>query len=233
MDIFGGNWVGYTDKIAANWTKNIKDDDLVLLPGDISWAMHLEEALVDLLWIDKLPGTKVLIRGNHDYWYSSPTKMERFLPPSIHMVHNNAFHYNGVGVAGTRLWDSYEYSFSDCIEYTAPLPLAGTPVKPTAEEKEKIFLRELGRLELSLKCLLPSDRLRIAMTHYPPIGPHFEPTRTTALLEKYKVDCCIFGHVHNLLPGISLSGSLNGIKYYFAACDFLNCSPLKISDECY
>lgn len=231
MDAFGGAWINYTDKIAEYWQKNVAPDDLVLLPGDICWAMHLEEALLDLQWIDNLPGTKVMIKGNHDYWWSSSKKILALLPPSIHIIHNNAFHWGKVGIAGTRLWDSSEYTFDGCIDYIEhPNVKLLHTCAPPPQETEKIFLRELGRLELSLKELKPSDQIRIVMTHYPPIGPQFAPSRTTALLEKYKINFCLFGHIHSVRTDVELSGSLNGIKYIFAACDKLDCKLKKVCD---
>jgi predicted phosphohydrolase len=230
MDIFGGNWVGYIEKMASNWQKSVSPDDLVLLAGDISWAMHVRDAALDLQWIESMPGTKVMIRGNHDYWWESRKKLLPHIPPSIHLIHNNAFHYGKIGVAGSRLWDSYEYNFDACIEYKESPRAASIQKKeaPSEVENEKIFLRELGRLELSLKELKETDEIRIAMTHYPPIGPDFAASRTTQLLEKYKVDYCIFGHIHSVRSDVSLSGEHGGIKYIFAACDFLNGQLVKV-----
>jgi len=231
MDVFGGAWVNYTDKIAANWRRCVAPGDLVLLPGDISWAMQRQEALIDLDWIDALPGVKVMIRGNHDYWWTSSSKVQALLPPSIHIIHNDAFHWHRVGVAGTRLWDSSEFSFEGYIDYIDnPIIKQFSAPSPSAEETEKVFLRELGRLEMSLKCLKPTAQLRLAMTHYPPIGPELLPTRTTALLEKYGIQYCIFGHVHSVRTGVNFSGQLNGIHYLFAACDWLDCHPLKVCE---
>ena len=109
MDVFGPKWKNHPEKIRANWEKLVKPDDLVLLPGDISWGMHPEEALPDLNWIDSLPGTKVMIRGNHDYWWTSISKVEKVLPKSIHVIQNNIYRWKDVIICGARLWDTEEY----------------------------------------------------------------------------------------------------------------------------
>ncbi|MCH9608656.1 MAG: hypothetical protein S4CHLAM45_12370 [Chlamydiales bacterium] len=209
MDVFGPNWVNYMDKIEENWRAVVTPDDLVLIAGDISWAMKMEEAKIDLKWIDTLPGTKVLIRGNHDYWWSSATKVRAALPPSLHIVQNDAFVWNGVSIGGARLWDTDEFSFNPHVEKDLT--------------REKIFLRELNRLELSLKALT-TDR-RIVMTHYPPIGADLEPTRASKLLEKYKVNDCIFGHLHNVQKGQLPFGESGGVHYQLTACDYLGFKP--------
>lgn len=135
MDVFGPQWIDHHKKIASHWKKNISKNDLVLLPGDISWAMHLQDALIDLNWINTLPGTKIMIRGNHDYWWPSLKKLNDSLPPTIHAIHNNCFLWNDIAIAGTRLWDSPEYNFANYIEFTK------NPFETTTEKipNEKIF----------------------------------------------------------------------------------------------
>lgn len=230
MDVFGPQWIDYTKKIEQFWHEKISPDDLILIPGDISWAMHPEEAKPDLDWIDSLPGTKVILRGNHDYWWASLSKIEKVLPPSIHLIQNNAFQWKDFSIAGTRLWDTPEYTFKHCIDYqenTRAKPLTVDDKNPV--EAEKIFLRELGRLELSLKCLDKwPGKTRIAMTHYPPIGTDLKDSRTSRLLEKYNVKVCVFGHLHNVRQGNPLFGEKNGIRYILTSCDYLNFLPIKI-----
>src|SRR5579872_4430811 len=156
MEFFGPSWHQYAEKIEKNWRALISPEDLVLIPGDICWAMHLEQALVDLKWIDALPGTKVILRGNHDYWWTSPSKMAKVMPPSIHFIQNNAFNWNQVSIGGSRLWDTPEYSFGTFIEFQENPRARPQEVKTDAEEaetEEKIFVRELERLKLSLKQL--------------------------------------------------------------------------------
>lgn len=229
MDIFGESWVGWTQKIEKNWRENIQENDLVLIPGDISWAMHLEEAVADLQWIDKLPGTKVMIRGNHDYWWSSASKIKKVLPPSIHIISNDAYNWHDVSICGVRLWDTLEYNFKEFIEVKEnkkERPL--TEVDNDKEKANTIFERELGRLEMSLKCLNQEAKLKIAMIHYPPISADLKDSVTSKLLEKYGVQICVFGHLHNIKPGTKMFGEKNGIKYFLTSCDYLDFHPLKV-----
>jgi len=229
MDIFGERWKGHPDKIRAHWEQLVDPKDLVLLPGDISWGLLPNEAIPDLQWIDQLPGTKVMIRGNHDYWWSSLAKVKAYLPPSIHLVQNNVFRWGDVAICGSRLWDTPEYSFGAFIPMMDN-PRANKLIQ--VEEPagmEKIFLRELGRLELSLKALPRDTKIkRIAMTHYPPISHDLKPSRTTALLEKYGVNTCVFGHLHNVIPGSLPFGTKDGIDYHLVACDYVDFTPVRI-----
>ncbi|MDF2576734.1 MAG: hypothetical protein K0S74_218 [Chlamydiales bacterium] len=230
MDVFGPIWHDYDKKIAEEWHRCVKPDDLVLLAGDICWAMKLEQALQDLRWIDALPGTKVMIKGNHDYWWDSYTKMCKILPASIHAIQNNVFNYDSISIGGARLWDTTEYSFGNCIEYREN-PLAHTKdYELDLEEQQKIYNRELMRLEMSLKELNPHAKWRIAMTHYPPLSIDLQNSRVTALLEKYQVDMCVFGHLHSLKPGLNMFGKKNNIAYHFTACDYLEFKPLHLLD---
>lgn len=225
MDVFGPKWVGYTDRIRTHWIELVGIDDLVLIPGDISWAISLEQALVDLEWIDALPGTKVILKGNHDYWWSSYAKVTQKLPSTIHAIQNNVFQWKEVSIGGARLWDSEEYNFTRFIDFrTPPVPLR----KEKLLEQQKIFNREIERLELSLKQLDKQASLRIVMTHYPPIGADLAPSRAGALLEKYKVQMCVFGHLHNVKEGSLHFGTQRGVEYHLTSCDFLNFKPLRI-----
>ncbi len=220
MDYFGPAWVGHAEKIASNWRSLVAPEDLVLIPGDISWALKLEDAVPDLLWIHDLPGTKVMIKGNHDYWWGSLSKIAKVLPPSIHLIQNNVFNWREATIGGARLWDTPEYSFGSFVEYRE------NPREKKKEEaiqedlSETIFERELQRLDMSLKQLRPDAKIRLAMTHYPPIGPDLKPSRASAILEQYNVDICVFGHLHNLKPSYTFNGELNGVRYILAACDY-------------
>ncbi len=228
MDIFGPAWQGYTDRMEKNWRALVGKDDLVLIPGDISWAMHLEEALVDLRWIDSLPGTKVILRGNHDYWWSSNQKMAKAMPPSIHFIHNNAFLWKDVAIGGSRLWDSRsEYTFDDYVHFQAN-PKAKKKEKDETIDSEKIFLRELDRLKLSLSQMSGTAKVRIALTHYPPISADMRPSRASAILESYHIDYCVFGHLHNLKKGVPMFGEARGVRYFLTSCDYLDFTPIKI-----
>ena len=225
MAIFGPAWEGYMEKMEEAWKDLISPEDLVLLPGDISWAMKLEEALIDLEWIHTLPGEKLLIRGNHDYWWSSPKKMSEKFPPSIHFIQNTAFHWNEVAIGGSRLWDTSEYRFDAYVHFQKN--------EAATSEKERvdggpIFDRELQRLRLSLEQMNPSASLKIAMTHYPPISADLRPSRTSALLQEFGINVCVFGHLHNLKKDAELFGAEGGIRYILTAADYLNFKPIQI-----
>lgn len=224
MDIFGPEWKDHPQRVAASWKELVGPDDLVLLPGDISWAKRVEDALPDLAWIDALPGKKVMIRGNHDYWWPSSTKLGQLPFKSIQYIHNNAVTVEGVAIGGSRLWDNDEINIS---EYFHVEPSAWAE-KESVEENQKVYTRELVRLEESLKKMDPNAKLKIAMVHYPPVGPDLKSTPASDLLEKYKVDICVFGHLHGLAKPITY-GSARGVTYYLTSCDHLKCNPLEIT----
>ncbi len=231
MEVFGPAWKQYAEKIASNWKRLISQEDLILIPGDISWAMRLEEALIDLQWIDALPGTKVILRGNHDYWWSSLEKMGKVIPPSIHCIHNNVYLWKEVAIAGSRLWDTPEYGFG-AFTVIQDNPRERTKTleegAQAPQEDEKIFVRELERLRLSLSQIPKTASRKIAMTHYPPIGADLSSSRASSLLEEFQIDTCVFGHLHNIRPGSLPFGKARGVNYVFASCDYLNFIPVKL-----
>ncbi len=224
MDIFGAHWKNHPEKIAVHWKEIVKDDDLVLIPGDISWALRLADVQTDLDWIGSLPGTKVMIKGNHDLWWPSQAKLQQALPPSLHALHNNVFYWKDWAIAGSRLWDSNEYNFDILFP---DMPEEENNPQKTAEN-EKIFVRELQRLELSLKAIKPQVQKRIAMTHYPPIGLDLTPSRVSKLLEQYGINYCVFGHMHNVPQDKAPFGKARGIEYHLTAADHLDFKPLLI-----
>ena len=230
MEIFGPVWKGWTQKLEDNWKRDIQQEDLVLIPGDISWAMRPEEAEKDLLWIDSLPGKKVLLKGNHDYWWGSLSKVKKILPQSIQVIQNNALLFDQIAVGGARLWDTPEFSFSQWSQFR-PNPRENTLTErqENPDEMEKIFLRELQRLKLSLDQMDSRAKIRIALTHYPPIGGLLEESRASQILESYNINFCVFGHLHNLQPGSKLFGEKNGISYHLVSADWLDFSPLFIT----
>lgn len=229
MDVFGPQWAGYTERIEQAWRAAISPDDLVLIAGDISWAMHPEEAKPDLEWIGGMPGTKALIKGNHDYWWSSLSKLKAILPPSCHLIQNNSLTWNEVSVAGARLWDAPELSFHDIIDFKEHGCVKVLTESDETPDSQKVYQRELGRLEASLKTMDPKAKHRVAMTHYPPVGTNFQETEASRLLEKYRVDVCVFGHLHNVKPGLQLFGTHHGVRYYLTACDYLpGFKPLQV-----
>ncbi len=230
MDVFGPHWEGHAEAIAAHWKALIHPEDLVLIPGDISWAMRPEEAIADLEWIDSLPGTKVMIKGNHDYWWGSLKKITEILPPSIHIIQNNAFLWKDVAIGGARLWDTPEYSFGEFVQFQEN-PKAK---KPSTEEiiqedfSQKIFDRELERLKLSLGSMNKDATIKIAMTHYPPIGAKMEASRASQILEQHNIQVCVFGHLHNIFSNTPLFGVRNGIRYLLTSCDYLRFQPIAV-----
>lgn len=231
MEAFGPAWKNYQEKIEKKWRALVAQEDLVLLPGDISWAMKLENALIDLNWIDKLPGTKLLLKGNHDYWWPSSQKLARALPPSIHFIYNNAFLWQEVAIGGTRLWDTEEYHFDEVIEFVFnPMASEKAPIdfEKKREEDRRIFERELERLKLSLSQMDPRAKWRIAMTHYPPIGRDLKPTKASKILEDAGIQICVFGHLHNVRKGALPFGEARGVRYLLTSCDYIDCSPIRL-----
>ena len=209
MDIFGGNWEGHPEVFFERWRETVGDNDLVLVPGDISWAMHLDEALIDLKAIAALPGQKVLLRGNHDYWWSSISKVRAQLPPSLYALQNDALRFAGITVAGTRGWTvpgSFDFS----------------------EQDAKIYAREVERLKLSLAAAakLGGDTL-IVMLHYPPTNPRLEPSEMMDILVKAAPDIVVFGHIHGEKPSLPLP-ELGNAKVFFVAADALSFTPQLI-----
>jgi len=232
MEVFGLPWKDYTRRIKENWKASVGSDDLVLIPGDICWAHKVEEAIVDLNWIDALPGTKVILKGNHDYWWPSSKRLMEMLPPSIHYVYNNVFNWNGVSIGGTRLWDSSEYNFDAIIEQVEnPFEKKKSEEEIEVEKKQavKIFDREIERLKLSLSQLDQNAKLRIAMTHYPPISHDLRDSRVSKILETYNVNYCVFGHLHNVKKDAPIFGEKNQILYVFASADYLGFDPLMLA----
>ena len=226
MEIFGPRWKEYHKRIWNNWHEVVGNDDLVLIPGDVSWAMDLDLVEIDLKWIDDLPGEKLIVKGNHDYWWGSNIKLLKILPPSIHVIHNNAFNWNGMSFAGTRLWDTPEYKIEGIFENEQNMP---DESQEDRLNQEKIYQRELHRLEVSLKALDPHAKVKVAMTHYPPLGSDMKPTRATQILEKYGITIAVFGHLHGVKESENqLFGRLGNIDYKLTSCDYLNCTPLKL-----
>lgn len=226
MSFFGPVWENYAQKIQSNWLDCIQADDLVLIPGDISWARTLDEAQVDLQWIHNLPGTKLLLKGNHDSWWASSAKMEKALPSSIHFIQNNVFNWKGVTIGGSRLWDTDEYNFSSFIEFRENPRERKNLNAP--ETDLKLFQKELERLRLSLQQLDQNASLKIALTHYPPIGADLKPSAASKILEEFKVDICVFGHLHSIPKGRVPFGTSNGVQYIFASCDYVEFKPILI-----
>lgn len=211
MNVFGDNWQDYENRIFDNWKKIIKDDDLVLLPGDISWAMNIDEALFDLNRIDELPGTKIILKGNHDFWWSSLNKLKNLNFKTIHFLQNNSFVFNGVRIVGTRGWIS-----KDSLEFT--------------EHDEKIFNRELERLKLSINNKVENYHKTIAIMHYPPFDKKLKPNEFENIFKENNIYNVIYGHIHGKYAFNMPHGEINGIKYYCVSADKLNFIPEIIEE---
>lgn len=230
MEVFGPSWKNWTENIKLHCENMIKNEDLLLIAGDISWANNLDNALKDLEWIDKLPGKKIIIKGNHDYWWPSLKKLNEALPESIQALHNNAITLEDISIAGTRLWDSDEFNFNDIIKVTQN-PFAPKSQKSYEElsiENQKIFNRELTRLQMSLDKLDQKANHKIVMLHYPPIGLNMEESKVHKILKSYHVDICVFGHLHSIETKDTLFGEKDGIAYHLTSCDYLNFQPKKL-----
>ena len=212
MDVFGGNWTGYTEKIIANWNAKVSDVDVVLIAGDISWAMKLEEAVSDLEWIDKLSGKKIIIKGNHEYWWKSISAVREILPSSILAIQNDAIKIGDYIICGTRGWTVPERD------------------KALLAEDEKIYKREVERLKLTLmsaKHLQQAGEKIICMMHFPPHNSDNDESEFMKLFEEYGVSDVVFGHIHGY-TNCKLRETINGINYYFTSCDHINNDPILI-----
>lgn len=216
MDVFGDNWNDYENKIKTYWEDNIKESDTVLIPGDISWAMRLNDALIDLEWIHKLPGRKILLRGNHDYWWSSLKKLQALFD-DMDFLQNNFYEYTNeegtFAICGTRGW------------------LCPNPNK-FEENDKKIYDRELLRLKLSLDAAKNAGHENfIVMTHYPPTNDLKERSGFLDIYEAYGVKKVIYGHLHSEYAfQTGLQGEHEGVVYQLTSCDYLNFEALKILD---
>lgn len=204
MDIFGDHWQDHFAHISRDWQARVKPQDVVLLPGDISWAMSLEQACADLQAIGALPGRKIMIRGNHDYWWSSLTRVRTALPPGFFALQNDALFLDGILFAGTRGWQcpgSRDFSPAD----------------------DKIYRREVQRLEMSLCAArkLDADAPIIAMIHYPPFNERQEDSGFTELFDKYAVHRVLYGHLHGKSIHSAFNDTRNGIPYRLTSCDAL------------
>ena len=230
MAVFGPPWDGYLEKIESGWREVVSDEDLVLIAGDITWAMRPDQAKQDLEWIARLPGRKVISKGNHDYWWPSNTRLKELLPEGIEFVNGTALEIDGYSICGTRLWDVPGCDFSDIIDFKDNPVVSKTPVLLTEEDRkqnEKIYKRELNRLRMGLDEL--RDGTRIAMVHYPPTTPALNETAVTNLLEQYRVTHCIFGHLHNVIGKPDMYGAKKGVKYHLTSADYLQFVPKLIA----
>ncbi len=212
MDIFGEVWNNYLEEIAEFWHANITDDDLVIIAGDISWAMNLEAVKPDLEFISRLPGKKVILRGNHDYWWHSISALRTILPYNMYAVQNDCLRFGNVLVCGSRSWTTPENG-----EFTP--------------EDKKIYDREQIRVKLSLDAMAKQRTdgdVVIAMTHYPPFNSKMDDSPFTKMFSEYRVDKVIYGHLHGKNVRAQRKLSKGGVEYYLTSCDMIANTPVRI-----
>lgn len=216
MDIFGENWCGHEEKIRKDWIKNVTDNDLVVLPGDFSWSMNLEDTEKDFQYLNSLPGKKFLLKGNHDYWWNTITKMKKFLEEkkfeNIDFIYNQGFEYENYIIAGTRGWNLSE-----------------------GEKDEKIINRELARLEMSIKDGIQKSEAKkeiIIFMHYPPITNgkvlNENEMKFINIMKEYNVKKCFYGHLHGESIKDAFEGEHEGINFKLISADGLNFKLYKI-----
>lgn len=203
------------EKLTENWKNTVGENDTVIIPGDISWGMSMEEAREDLLLLESLPGKKIIGKGNHDYWWGTVSKIEDFFEKngivSIKLLFNNAFLVEDCVIAGCRGWYSDEKNAPDNADY------------------EKIVKRETGRLRMSLQAAekLQSELPKLVFFHFPPVLGDFLCEEIVEVLKEYGVRECFFGHIHGRydIPGTT---EFQGIKFTIVSADYLDFVPLKI-----
>jgi len=211
MDIFGDEWANHTERISDNWVRVVRAEDLVIVAGDISWAMHFSDALPDLLWLAALPGSKLLIRGNHDYWWPSISRLRAELPESVYALQNDHFPWEDRVICGTRGWlCPGEEGFDN-------------------DHDQKLYEREVQRLHLSLQSASRAEFSEIIVAlHFPPFNRKGQPNAFTELLEEFNVKTCLFGHIHDSGRDYIFQGNRNGVTYRFIAADGIAFTPLQI-----
>ena len=217
MDIFGNNWTNHEAKIREDWISKVKGDDLVLLPGDFSWAMNLEDSYKDFEYLNSLPGRKIMLKGNHDYWWNSLKKLKEFLDKNefknIDFLYNNAFEFENKIIVGTRGWNLISND----------------------ENNEKVLRRELIRLELSITKGTESfgeDKEIIVCMHYPPTNKSLlENSEFIKLMQKYNVTKCIYGHLHGESHKDAVEGYIGGIDVKLVSSDYLEFKLCEVGME--
>jgi predicted phosphohydrolase len=209
MDIFSG-WDNYIEKLIYNWDYLVNEDDTIVIAGDVSWAMTLEEAKADFDFINKLKGKKIILKGNHDYWFSTKTKVEEFLAENgfdtIKILFNNAYEYEDHAICGTRGWINEKGQTAD----------------------KKVLNREKGRLETSIKEGLKTKKEPIVFLHYPPIFGTEVCEEMLEVLHKYKIKKVYYGHIHGVSSKFAVNGVRDGIEYMLISCDYTQFNPVKI-----
>lgn len=215
MDVFGGNWEGYADKLRAGLSV-VKAEDTLVLCGDLSWGMSLEQSKEDFAFISSFPGIKLIVKGNHDYWWTTAAKMERFFFDNglngLKILHNNFYVYENTALCGTRGW-FYEEDLSE------------------GGHNQKIFNREVLRLDASLRAAEKAGvREKIVFLHYPPIYEGYCCREIIETMQSHGVKKCCYGHLHGYAHKRAVTGVVDSIQYELVSADYLNFTPVKILD---
>ena len=209
MDIFGGAWTGYMDKL-KNGMACITENDTTILLGDLSWALDLNSSKADFAWINEIPGKKIILKGNHDYWWSTAAKFYKFCEENgfhdMYILNNNFFEYEDWAICGTRGWFFEE--------------------ERSGQHDEKVFKRELIRLEASLKAA--GDRRKMVFLHYPPRYKGYECREILDLLEKYEVRRCFYGHLHGGSHKLAMEGQWDSVEVRRVAADYIGFKPYPV-----
>ena len=241
MEVFGPQWKEHMPRIARNWQRVVLDSDVVLMPGDVSWSASLPQAAPDLKWLDSLPGTKVLVQGNHDHWWGPIGKTRAAMPRTVRLIQNDALRLGRFVFFGTRLWDSPDFSTADAVDWNTPDKkppekyLLKPPGHPETEARREIWNRELERLRLSIAAIPKEPGLRkIALLHYPPTTCDLRDTDATALLESVEgLTDVVFGHIHSLRRDVpkafgTREGPHGPVNYRLCSADWLEMAPVRI-----
>ena len=209
MDIFGDRWTNHAEKLKKGFS-TLTDDDICVICGDISWGMGLEETREDFLFIHRLPGKKIVLKGNHDYWWSTASKAKKFFAEngidSIDILHNNCFEYGDYAICGTRGWFYEE--------------------EKGVEHDRKIMLRELMRLEASL--VAAGDKKKLVFLHYPPVYMKYECREILELFKTYDVKLCCYGHIHGKGCAHAFNGWRGGTEFMLVSADHVDFTPVKL-----
>lgn len=222
MDIFEG-WEGYQDLLAENWRRRISPEDTVVLAGDISWGMTLAQARADFAFLHALPGTKIILKGNHDYWWDTMKKMTALFEEngfdSLHILHNNCYAYEGLGICGTRGW----------VNIPGETNVRGEPANESVSGDRKVLLREEQRLRTSLEAARQQGLRPVVFLHYPPIYWGNCNELMLQAMYDYGVTDCYYGHLHgSITHARAEKGTVDGITYHLIAGDYLHFIPEKV-----
>ena len=206
MDVFRG-WDHYVERLEENWKQLVRPEDTVVIAGDISWGLDLAETVEDFKWIDRMPGQKILLKGNHDLWFSTKSKVERFFQEqgftTLKILFNNAYRYEALVLCGTRGW------MND-------------------QTDKKVLNRECGRLRLSLEAGKKLGGTPVVFLHYPPVYGSGDCPEILEVLHQYQIERVYYGHIHGYSAGYAINGVREGIRFQLLSCDYLHFAPIKI-----